>query len=872
MGEVYRAKDTRLERTVAVKVLPSHLSSSPEIRQRFEREAKTISQLSHPHICALYDIGREGETEFLVMEYLEGESLSDRLGKGALPLEQSLRYGMEIADALDKAHRQGIVHRDLKPGNVMLTKSGVKLLDFGLAKLAAPTSGVMSGLSMLPTTPKGSNLTAEGTILGTLQYMAPEQLEGKEADARTDIFAFGSVLYEMATGKKAFLGTSQASLIGAILKDEPAPISTIEPMSPPGLDRIIKTCLAKDPERRWQSPRDVALELEAVSDRRETGVSAASRLPRRGRLLLGALVLALVVMMVFALFRRQPPAGMRTVRFNLDLPANLSVLPGAGLQVSPDGRQIVFAATSVSGQSQLYVRALDSLERKALPGTEEGFNPFWSTDGRRIGFFAGGKLKSIDLAGGRAIELADPGPGASGGAWMPDGSIVIGYYHAGLTRLRMAGGTVNPFLALDTSHGETSHRWPHLLPDGKHFVFLSTRWEGSASQRASNRAFSPRASSIDVIGTEGGSRRMLVRANSEAWVAGDFLIYARDGVLVAQRIDTSRFTLSNQPVIIQDPVAYRSLFGSMTAAATEDVLAYCATGTPTTRLIWLDRSGKELSAPGASGPFSHMDLAPDATHVALEGNDPHGLGEILIGDLSRDTFTRVIASAGTDWNWKPVWSSDGDRLIFAATRSNVSDLYVKRGGGTGPEELLFADPTRRLAPEDLSQDGRLLVFQKLEQEGIELWALPLTGEKKPLLLVPRAANSQASLSPDGRFLAYTSREAERPEVFVAPVPPSGERWQVSTRGGVLPRWRQDARELFYVAPDRELMAVPVVPGAAFRAGVPQRLFPVRISELSTLRRRYAPSPDGTRFLILSDVDEAPRPITVVMGWANGLLH
>jgi len=426
MGEVYKARDTRLERTVAVKVLPQHLSSSPEVRQRFEREAKTVSQLSHPHICALYDVGREGETEYLVMEYLEGETLAARLTRGPIAVEQVLRFGVEIADALDKAHRQGIVHRDLKPGNVMLTKSGVKLLDFGLAKVMEP-SAQPSVLTSLPTAMGGPNLTQEGTILGTFQYMAPEQLEGGEADARSDIFAFGAVLYEMATGKKAFSGGSQASLISAIMKEDPAPISTLQPMSPAALDRVVRTCLAKDPDERWQSAGDLRSELKWIAGGSQAGVPAPVVARRRSQERVAWTVAAsalLAAIAAGAMLLRRPGAEARLVRLSLEMPVKAPFESFDHATVSPDGRLIAFITRAAGGKRSIWIRPLGSLQATALAGTEGALQLFWSPDSRSIGFFADGKLKRVEASGGPPQVLADA-PAPTGGSWSRDGVILF---------------------------------------------------------------------------------------------------------------------------------------------------------------------------------------------------------------------------------------------------------------------------------------------------------------------------------------------------------------------------------------------------------------------------------------------------------------
>ncbi|HEV8118182.1 MAG TPA: protein kinase, partial [Thermoanaerobaculia bacterium] len=483
MGEVYRARDTRLERTVAVKVLPQHLSASSEVRQRFEREAKTISQLSHPHICALYDVGNQDGVEYLVMEFLEGETLADRVLKGPLPAEQTLRFGIEIADALDKAHRQGIVHRDLKPGNVMLTKSGVKLLDFGLAKAVEPATHP-SGMTALPTM-ASSPLTQEGTILGTFQYMAPEQLEGKEADARSDIFAFGAVLYEMATGKKAFAGASQASLISAIMKEEPAPIATLQPMTPPALDRVVKTCLAKDPEDRFQTAHDAKLQLQWIGEMGSAaGVPAPVVARRRGRERMAWIGFALAALAAIALaagYVARAPRPSPGIRATLPFPEKMFL---GELALSPDGTRLVFTASKPGGQPTLWVRALQESSAHPLVGAENAFFPFWSPDGRSVGFFADGKLKRMDVSGGAVLTVCDAERGV-GGTWNRDGTIVFAPAPtSGLHSVAAGGGKSVAVTKLDAARHESAHRYPRFLPDGRHFLYTAVNLGGGGNDPA----------------------------------------------------------------------------------------------------------------------------------------------------------------------------------------------------------------------------------------------------------------------------------------------------------------------------------------------------------------------------------------------------
>ena len=848
MGEVYKARDTRLDRTVAVKVLPESAAADPDRRARLEREARAISSLNHPNICALFDVGNQDGVEYLVMEFLEGETLARRLAKGPLPLEQVVRVAVEIAGALERAHRQGIIHRDLKPANIMLTKSGAKLLDFGIAKPNVDVSPTMSGVQL--TTPAGKPtqrpLTGAGMIVGTMHYMAPEQLEGKEVDARTDVFAIGCVLYEMITGQRAFEGTSQASIIASVLERQPAPVTSVQPLSPPGLERIIRLCLEKDPEDRWQSAHDVRLALETLT-MSTSSIGPAPALPRRRRVerlawaALVAVLLASTLVLLGVLLRRPATDGPAIAK-----PVRASILPppkttsSGPLALSPDGRNVAFVSWGEDGVGRLWVRSLGASEATLLPGTEDASLPFWSPDGKSLAFFARRKLERIEVGGGPPRSLAEV-TDSRGGCWTKDGIIVFAPNPGdGLYTIAAEGGPVRQVTRLDPARSESSHRWPTCLPDGKHVIYLVLSGERE-------RLF------LEVSGLDGVHGSHLTAADSGAlFVPPGTLLFVRDDTLLSQKIDADRPRLVGeaQPIaegIWRDPDidGLRAFSG-----AGNGTVVYRRGGNELTRLTWFDRAGNEQGALGEPALGSVLAVSPDGKRLARSSTEPGSTiaGISLLG-LDGSAATRLTFNRWNDIY--PVWSPDGRRIAFTSDRTGSYNLYVKSADGAGEETLLLASKLWDF-PEDWTRDGKVLAFSRRDPHTKgDIWALTLADKTAHPLVQTDADELQPRFSPDGRFFAYVSDESGRNEIYVQTVPPSAAKWQVSKTGGYQPLWRQDGRELYYLAPDLKLMASAVDPHATtFNPGEPKPLFltPIRRSILKGASP-YLVTAEGQRFLI-----------------------
>jgi eukaryotic-like serine/threonine-protein kinase len=872
MGEVYRARDTRLERTVAVKILPAHLSSNPEARQRFEREARAISSLNHPNICTLYDVGHQDGTDFLVMEFLEGETLADRLMKGPLPPEQVLKYGIEICEGLEKAHKCGVIHRDLKPGNIMLTKSGAKLMDFGLAKATPAHAPPASSLTMTLSGPSADQpLTAQGMVLGTFQYMSPEQVEGKEADARSDLFALGAVLYEMASGRRAFIGKSQASIVAAILAFDPQPISAVQPMSPPALDRVVRTCMAKDPDERWQTAHDVKLQLCWIAEGgSQAGVPAPLAARRRlsqnvawtaaGVCLLAALALAGIMWL-------RAPRPSLPLRASLLPPKNSSFDP-YGFAISPDGKRLAFVAIAAEkSESTLWVRQLNSVAAQELSGTDGATYPFWSADSTAIGFFAGNKLKKIDAAGGPVIALADVEDGR-GGSWGPDGTIVFSRkpQEEGLYQVSSAGGPASEVTHYNKERKEDSHRWPWMLPDGRHFLFYMS----STTLTATNSDQDPVAG-LYFYDRKTGRQIRLMPSDSAAQYANGYLFYLRQQNLMAQPFDPRFGTLSGPPVPVAEAVEYNPdrWIGALTVSSS-GVLGYLSGAGKQSQLAWYGRDGKEQGKLGGPGSYDVVSISPDGQRVATDLGQPNGPSrDIWIYELARSTATRLTFEGAQAQG--PVWTHDGKAIAYTTNRHG-GDIYAKASSGLGGE-VVVAESNDFKIPNDWTPDGRLLVYMNFTGgKGPRLWVHQTAPEKKDYpLLSTNFAEEDAQFSPDGRWLGYVSEETGKDEIFVVPFPSLSSKWQVSTAGGEQLTWRRDGKELFYVAPNRKLMAVAVdAVGGTFKAGLPRELFTTLIPSAHHVFPQYSATSDGQRFIINTRLEQSLEPITLYANWEREL--
>jgi Tol biopolymer transport system component/predicted Ser/Thr protein kinase len=851
MGEVYRARDTRLGRDVAIKV------SAERFTERFEREARAIASLNHPNICTLYDVG----PDYLVMEYVEGPTLAERIRQGAIPPEESLAIARQIADALEAAHEGGIVHRDLKPGNVKIKPDGtVKVLDFGLAKLADPPEAGQRREDS-PTVTIDSAATRAGVILGTAAYMSPEQVRSKRVDKRADIWAFGVVLYEMLTGQRLFEGETVSETLIEVATKEPD-WARIPAVPGKNLRRLLRRCLEKDPKRRL---RDIGDAWELLDEGgQDSGRAPAKGLHRWVWPGAAALLFLIAGMVSFIHFRETQPPRAEVVRFQI--PGMETNTPLATPVVSPNGRMIAYSARDPAGRNVVWVRSLDALDTRALPGTDDaGQGLFWSPDSRLIGFPALGKLKKVAVSGGPPQTLCDIPRYFAGGAWSRDGVIIFGSFGYGLRRLSESGGTPSPLTVPDPSHGST-HESPSFLPDGRHFIYSVQSAEHSGIYLGSLQASLDRQSSKLLISTTADA----LYAPSDDPAIG-YLLFPSETSLLAQPFDNRRMELAGEAVPIAEGfgIERRGNF----SASENGVLVY-RTGSrfPVTQLQWFDRTGKMLGGVGEPGRYDSVTLSPDGTKAAV-AHASGGSLDIWIDELVHGTSQRLTFDPASDM--MAVWSPDGSRLVFASNRAGVYDIYEQASSGVGSEDVLLKSGEPKY-PYDWSPDGRWLLYGVLGAN-LDLWVVhPAAGERKPVRYLASQFNkSQARFSPDGRFIAYTSNESGKNEVYVQPFPEaSGGKSLVSQDGGNQPQWRRDGKELFYISADSKVMAVDITTTPVFRNGNPKPLFVAPIwGGLPTLNvTRYGVTPGGQKFLINTLASKAPppSPITVVLNWQMGL--
>ncbi len=850
MGEVYKARDTRLNRTVAIKVLPARLSGDPDFRQLLQREAKAVSALSDSHICTLYDIGDQDGIAYLVMEYLDGETLAARLRKGPLAIKGVLRYGIEIAHALAVAHRAGIVHRDLKPGNIMLTKSGAKLLDFGLAKVAPVLGDVSEAATQ-------TDLNQVGSLFGTLLYMSPEQVQGKPADARSDLFSFGTVLYEMASGRPPFAADTQAGVIAAILDRDPEPPSNLNPNVPPALEKLIGSCLVKDREERQQNAHDAAQILRWIDVGALNDPSWAPRRRSRERILFwGALSTLLVAVLALSfLLARHVRPELSPVRFQILGPPGSFYTWFDMPAISPDGRHLVFSAQGSSDvKPVLWLRSMESMALKALAGTEDGSVPFWSPDSRHVAFVANGKLKKIDLAGGPPQILCETDQFGSGGSWSSNGTVLLGSDTAGLQRVSAQGGIPQNVLQLDKAAGELHQRWPQFLPDGNHFLYLSSN-------------ANPEKSGIRVGSLDSPETRMVLPGRSRAvFVPPGYLVFARNKALMAQAFDAKKLKAEGSGFVIADAVAY-SLSNvesglALFSASDNGVLVWRSEDKGKSQIVSFSRDGRPLGPVGEAGDIQGIGLSPDEKYLAVIIRNAADMHDIWVVNVASGIFSRVTSDPGGSEN--PVWSPNSGELVFASIRNlhhaaNVYyNLYRKRVGG--PPESIFFESGEPKFPTQWLPDGSV-IFSAIWSKNF--YRLPLAGERKPELLFHSEFDKNGPLvSPDGRWATYAATDSGRWEVYVASYPRFNDLRQVSSDGGNGPLWGKKGRELYYQAKGK-VMVVDIQIGRTLETSKPRELFAMPPSE-------YDVTSDGRRFFVLQKVDDSPSSMNVMLNWTASL--
>jgi len=863
MGEVYRAKDTRLDRTVAVKILPSHLSENPEAKQRFDREARAISSLNHPNICTLHDVGHQDGVDFLVMEFLDGETLADRLRKGPLSTELVLKYGIEICEGLERAHKSGVVHRDLKPGNIMLTKGGAKLMDFGLAKAAPSNAPLASSLTMTISGPSGDQpLTAHGTIIGTFQYMSPEQTEGKDADARSDIFALGAVLYEMTTGKKAFTGKSQASLVAAILASEPTPVSVAQPLAPPALEQVIKTCLAKDPEERFQTVHDLKLQLRWIAQASSSQlvppsqVRARRAVQKRTLIIAGAIgwAVATAALILFFLSRTQLQEAQRPVTASWLAPGDTDFASAAlgAPALSPDGLKLAFL-TGLSSESKLWVRDINSGTVTQVEDVERPTFPFWSPDGKYIGFFSAGKMKKVALAGGPVQVLCDA-PEGRGASWSPKGVILFTpNIFEPLYKVPEGGGT--PQKITEIKQGWTN-RNPYFLPDGDHFLYISREATGTAG--AGGALFGASLS--------GEQPRQVLELASNVQYSEGYLLYLHDNVLVARHFDPKSFKFSGDPIPVAEKLDYSNARDLAAFTTANGTLVFRHGSLQKAQPLWVDRTGKEVGRFGEPGLYTLPRATSDGSVVGLVRPDPDTRkGDLWVVDTARNTMSRsTFADAATITY---AFSPDGKRVAVGTIAGTVTGgIWIQPTSGSGAQEKLDI-PKSFGTVSSWSPNGRYL-FLMVQNNATrqDIYYIDLEGDRKLTPFIQSPANDMAAvLSPNNKWLAYMSDESGRVEVYVTAFPGPGGKWQLSNGGGTFPSWSSDGKQLYYANGDK-LMMVTIQNIDTFQFGAPSEL-PMHVNEFASI----GPVAPGERFPVLKALSGGQsHPQEVILNWTGTL--
>ena len=846
MGEVYRGRDTRLDRTVAIKVLPDAVARDPERLARFEREAKILATLNHTNIAQIYGL----EEGALAMEFVEGEDLAQRLSRGPLPLDDALSIASQIADALEAAHELGIVHRDLKPSNIRIRNDGtVKVLDFGLAKALSPAVD-LAGMASAPTITSPA-MTGLGTILGTAVYMAPEQAKGRFVDKRGDIWAFGVVVYEMVTGKRPFEGETVSEVLAAVIKSEP----DLTPV-PPQLQRLIRSCLDKDPKRRLRDIGDWRRELDQPSAGHQSQ-RANAWLPWAA-----AATMLIVAASVGVVHFREVPPPLNALRFEIP-PPDGQTFRGA-FSLAPDGRRVAFIALDGRGTRRIWVRDFDALEPRLLDGTEGAAGLFWRPDGQFIAFTSGRGLKKVPVKGGPVVTLCEADANTMGSVlWSPTGVMLLGGTIAGvIRRVSESGGDMTPLTSLNSNRRDLVHGIPSFLPDGRHFLYLavsaiedqSAIFVGSIDRTPEQQDREP------ILTIPGGAQYTDMDSQ------GGRLLFLRRGTLMAQPFDPVRLALTGEAVPIAEHVSNTGALGYF--SATSNALVYrtgAAAGAGVeSRLTWVDRQDKPLQELGPPTTIGSVDLAPDGHRAALSFMPSLNI-DVWLADLDRDVFTPLTRHPTADRDG--IWSPDGTRIAFRSNRNGPWDLFVKAANGNGDEEALLKSADNKLAT-SWSPDGQFLLYQtEIPSRGGDLWVLPLQGTREPVAILRSEFNEvSARFSPDGHWIAYQSNLSGRSEIYLRPFDPaspgaSGSAMQVTKDGGSIPKWRQDGKELYYVGPDGRLMAVDVATSPLPRVGITRALFQLGLPAL------WAPTRDGKKFLVAVPTVEAGRtPITVVLNW------